>query len=316
MNINLTGLQAFHSVINAEQNQKLNGNVRLQGSFQNGILSNITQVKSNKGEAVAQNNQQIRQAFASALLSAFGVNSLEELPKDIRAALKIDDFGVKNGQVTSSRPLTMRRVRAVMDAVKDVAVRGAETAEKAEQVRADFAAHLNDSAYMKAAIDRFAIAEGTKNLTLNIPSVSDQDFDIPLSALKPYIKGIKPHELPGKIEDIKAQITQDMHIASAEIKRLLEGVDIDVDVKTATAIRRYFALAAVAHSEGGISQTVSIPDKDGKIAAYLNKCATAEMKAVHTVADPFVKGSYDVTRFTVDIGFDSASCVSAVPSTK
>ena len=49
----------------------------------------IRQIPSNK--YVHNANNAARLQFADALTSAFGVRSLEELPKDVRAVLKIED---------------------------------------------------------------------------------------------------------------------------------------------------------------------------------------------------------------------------------
>jgi len=73
------------------------------------------------GRQAAQNNL-IRAELLKALKVYYGVNTVLELPKSIRKALKFrllaDDMWIKDGKVTSGRPLTLRRIKAVLAAVK------------------------------------------------------------------------------------------------------------------------------------------------------------------------------------------------------
>ena len=202
MAIDLSGLKIFNDAIT--NNVNLSGSTRLQcDGAQEGRLGNFTirQIPSNK--YVHEVNYTARRNFADALTAAFGVRSLEDLPKEVRDVLKIEDFKLQDGAVTSSRPLTMRRIRAVMTAIRDVTAKAAPSRGEADAIRQNFTDYLQRSEYMEAAFDRIAIAEGRKPLTLDIPLISNENFEVPLSALKVYTKGIKPAELASKIDEIK-----------------------------------------------------------------------------------------------------------------
>ena len=312
MAIDLTKLQIFNDAI--ARNTNLSGSTRIQcDNAQEGNLGRFTirQIPANKSTFEANNI--VRRNFADALKSAFGVSSLNDLPKEVRNVLKIEDFKLQEGYVTSSRPLTMRRIRAVMSAICDVTAKAAPTRQEANAIRADFAEYLKRSAYMEAAFDRIAIAEGRKPLTLDIPWVSQKSFDIPLSALKPYTKGIKSADLASKINDIKEKIDADVSLAMETLTKLKSGEVLPPNTNRANALRHYFALCAVASDETGrgISRTISVPDADGKIAAYLKASLkdadNFETGVVHMAADPFLSESQAMTRFTVDIGFGESA---------
>ena len=116
MNLNL--LQAFQTVIN--EHGLGDDNARVQMLRRDDIGSCYPRVVRAHAPT-KESNQEVRTAFKLALTSAFGVERLEELPKEVKGVLKIGDFKLsKNGEVRSSRPLTMRRIKAVMNAVKDV----------------------------------------------------------------------------------------------------------------------------------------------------------------------------------------------------
>ena len=311
MSINLMMLQNFN---NAVSNARvMSDSSRLQtGTFKLGGTYDIRQIPSNKYDRAA--NNAVRRNFAAALTGAFGVKSLEDLPANVRSALNISDFKLdKEGNITSTRPLTARRVRAVMSAIQEATAKAAPNREEAAAIRSDFTTFLRNSDYMKAAFDRIAIAEGRKPLTLEIPFVGDGAFDVPLSALKVYTNGIKPGELAAKIGEIKDRIERDVSSAIETLARIRSGDAMEPDAARADALRRYFALCAVAADTTGrgISRTISVPDADGKIAAFLKASLKGadefETGVVHTPADPFLAGSYGVTRFTVDIGFGESA---------
>ena len=311
MSINLAILQNFNNAVNG--NAALNDNTRLQnGTFKLGGTYDIRQIPSNKYDHAA--NNAVRRNFAAALTGAFGVKSLEDLPANVRSSLNIADFKLdKEGNITSTRPLTARRVRAVMSAIQETTAKAAPNREEAAAIRNDFNTFLRDSAYMKAAFDRIAIAEGRKPLTLEIPFVGNGAFDIPLSALKVYTKGIKPGELAAKIGEIKNRIENDVGSALETLAKIKIGQTLKPDAKCADALRRYFALCAVAADTTGrgISRTISVPDDGGKIAAFLKSSLKGadefETGVVHTPADPFLSESCAMTRFTVDIGFGESA---------
>ena len=308
MAIDLTKLQIFNDAI--MRNTDLSGSTRIQcDNAQEGNLGRFTirQIPSNK--YVHSANNAARLQFADALTSAFGVRSLEELPKDVRAVLKIEDFKLQDGAVTSTRPLTMRRIRAVMTAICDVTAKAAPSREDAEAIRRNFNDYLQNSQYMQAAFDRIAIAEGRKPLTLDIPLISNNSFEVPLSALKVYTKGIKPAELAQRLDDIKQAIANDAALAKETLGLLMRGETVQPDKARANILRHYFALCAVASddTERGISRTVSVPDANGKIAEFLKTSLKhsddIDTGVVHTPADPFLAESQAMTRFSVEIGF-------------
>ena len=312
MPIDLSGLQIFNDAI--QNNRNLSGGTRIEcENTQEGRLGRfrIKQIPSNK--YVQDANNVVRRNFADALTSAFGVRSLNDLPKDVRDVLKIEDFKLQDGNVTSSRPLTMRRIRAVMTAIRDVTAKAAPSRQEATAIREHFDDYLKRSEYMEAAFDRIAIAEGRKPLTLDIPWVSQKCFDLPLSALKVYTKGIKSADLASKINEIKDKIEADVSLAVETLAKLKHGETLPPDAKRANALRHYFALCAVAADETGrgISRTVSVPDAEGKIAAFLKASIkdadNFETGVVHMAADPFLEGSIAMTRFSVAIGFDESA---------
>lgn len=307
-----THLETLKSFNQAISNKNLNDNDKLQiNKATIGEKHEITAINSSKRDLEA--NNAIRRSLVLALTGSFSVKTLEELPASVRKALKIEDFGIKNGEVTSTRPLTARRIRAVMSAIQEATAKAASNQNEANAIRDDFNKYLQDSKYMQAAFDRIAIAEGRKPLSLNIPLISENGFDIPLSALKVYTKGIKPTDLAGKLDEIKNKIENDVISAIDTLAHIKSGESIKPDANAANALRHYFALCAYAANmpENSISRTISIPDEGGKIAAFLNasagKSKGSELEAVHTPTNPHLKGSYDVTRLTIDIGIDKSS---------
>ena len=311
MSINLTILQSFNNAVNSAN--RLNDNTRLQNeSFNLNGKCKIRQIPANKYDHVA--NNAVRRNFAAALTGAFGVKSLADLPEGIRNSLKIGDFKLdKNGEITSTRPLTARRVRAVMSAIQEVTAKAAPTRQEAEAIRNDFNAYLKNSAYMKAAFDRIAIAERRKPLTLEIPFVSEKSFDLPLSALKVYTKGIKASDLAANIGEIKNRIESDVSQALLILAKMKAGETLAPDAKGAEALTRYFALCAVAADPTGrgVSRIISVPDTDGKIAAFLKSSLKGaddiDTGVKHMSADPFIEGSRAMTRFAIDIGFSESA---------
>lgn len=123
MSINLMMLQNFN---NAVSNARvMSDSSRLHtGTFKLGGTYDIRQIPSNKYDRAA--NNAVRRNFAAALTGAFGVKSLEDLPANVRSALNISDFKLdKEGNITSTRPLTARRVRAVMSAIQEATAKAA-----------------------------------------------------------------------------------------------------------------------------------------------------------------------------------------------
>ena len=116
MNFDL--LQAFQTAVN--RHGLGDENARVQIAHRDDIGACLRKVEC--GTPTGERNLTVRIAFKEALIRAFGVDRLDQLPKEVKDVLKIRDFKLsKDGEVTSMRPLTMRRVKAVMGAVQNVA---------------------------------------------------------------------------------------------------------------------------------------------------------------------------------------------------
>ena len=116
MNFDL--LQAFQTAVN--RHGLGDDNAHVQMAHRDDIGACLRKVEC--GTPTGERNLTVRTVFKEALTRAFGVNSLDDLPKEVKDVLKIRDFKLsKDGRVTSMRPLTMRRVKAVMGAVQNAA---------------------------------------------------------------------------------------------------------------------------------------------------------------------------------------------------
>ena len=69
------------------------------------------------GVSDASENNQMRQEFLQAVLGEFGNCTIEQLPQAVKDVLKIGDYSLENGEVTSGKPLTERRIALVMSAI-------------------------------------------------------------------------------------------------------------------------------------------------------------------------------------------------------
>ena len=107
--MNLDLLQAFQTAVNEYGSGDANAQVRM---FRRDDTQSCYPKVVRARESSCGSSLEVRCAFSKALTSAFGVGRLEELPPEVKKVLKIGDFKLsKNGEVQSSRPLTMRRVR-------------------------------------------------------------------------------------------------------------------------------------------------------------------------------------------------------------
>lgn len=111
--------------------EKLNDNVRVQQQKSNADEINFNVeagsadvgVFSRKSSGQFDDNNKVRQILVNSLKVQFGVDDVLALPDSVKSALKIgswrDDFKFDHdGNVTSGRPLTARRIKAVITAVK------------------------------------------------------------------------------------------------------------------------------------------------------------------------------------------------------
>lgn len=79
-----------------------------------------------KAQNAASINNAVRDALVAGLLWEFNAKNFGDLPEQVRKALKgtyaktaKGDFGFVNGMSASGKPLTKRRITAVLKAVKD-----------------------------------------------------------------------------------------------------------------------------------------------------------------------------------------------------
>lgn len=90
-------------------------------------ISRMFAITENARTAI-ENNNRVREAFVSALKRQFNVQNFSDLPTTVKAALvgshaktADGDFGFDaQGHVTSGKPLTARRISAVLNAVKEI----------------------------------------------------------------------------------------------------------------------------------------------------------------------------------------------------
>ena len=117
--MNLDLLQAFQTAVNEYGSGDANAQVRMFRRDDNqSCFPKVVRAR----ESSCGTSHEVRCAFSQALTSAFGVKRLEELPLEVKKELKIRDFKLsKAGEVRSSRPLTIRRIKAVLGAVKSAA---------------------------------------------------------------------------------------------------------------------------------------------------------------------------------------------------
>lgn len=155
MNLNINSdafrrLQDFNTQAedcNASRRMRLGSD--LHGDLSPGINPDNQIARISCNDYDRTENQKIRQTFAKALTDAFGVNSLKELPQEVQKDLKIGDFKEKkDGTITSTRPLTARRIVAIMSAVQNYA---AKTAPADKTVSAQPLPRTLDSAGVQKA---------------------------------------------------------------------------------------------------------------------------------------------------------------------
>lgn len=90
-------------------------------------ISRMFAITENARTAI-ENNNRVRDAFVSALKRQFNVQNFSDLPTTVKAALvgshaktADGDFGFDaQGHVTSGKPLTARRISAVLNAVREI----------------------------------------------------------------------------------------------------------------------------------------------------------------------------------------------------
>ena len=290
MNFDL--LQAFQTAVN--RHGLGDENARVQMAHRDDIGACLRKVEC--GTPTREHNLIVRTVFKEALIHAFGVNSLDELPKEVKDVLKIRDFKLsKDGEVTSMRPLTMRRVKAVMGAVRNVAKSALLEGDEAKMLERATVSGFSrqDRDVMERAMSRIAIVSGRKPMTFAFPN--GVQVSVPLSSLTAYTKSIPPECLASSIDDLHDQIQRDVKEGCAIYECLKAGKPCEHSVEAARKLRHYLSFMAVASGKGGNSRVVSVPDANGRVAEFLKIGNTADAKRLW--ANDSISGSIQRTFF-------------------
>ena len=290
MNFDL--LQAFQTAVN--RHGLGDENARVQMAHRDDIGACLRKVEC--GTPTREHNLIVRTVFKEALIHAFGVNSLDELPKEVKDVLKIRDFKLsKDGEVTSMRPLTMRRVKAVMGAVRNVAKSALREGDEANMLERATVSGFSrqDRDVMERAMSRIAIVSGRKPMTFAFPN--GVQVSVPLSSLTAYTKSIPPECLASSIDDLHDQIQRDVKEGCAIYECLKAGKPCEHSVEAARKLRHYLSFMAVASGKGGNSRVVSVPDANGRVAEFLKIGNTADAKRLW--ANDSISGSIQRTFF-------------------
>ena len=290
MNFDL--LQAFQTAVN--RHGLGDENARVQMAHRDDIGACLRKVEC--GTPTREHNLIVRTVFKEALIHAFGVNSLDELPKEVKDVLKIRDFKLsKDGEVTSMRPLTMRRVKAVMGAVRNVAKSALREGDEAKMLERATVSGFSrqDRDVMERAMSRIAIVSGRKPMTFAFPN--GVQVSVPLSSLTAYTKSIPPECLASSIDDLHDQIQRDVKEGCAIYECLKAGKPCEHSVEAARKLRHYLSFMAVASGKGGNSRVVSVPDANGRVAEFLKIGNTADAKRLW--ANDSISGSIQRTFF-------------------
>ena len=270
--MNLNALQVFQTAINT--NVAAKPDVRVGISSTNSPNWRVEPRPASDPDA----NNRIRRAFKDALVDAFDVERLDELPAEVKSVLKIRDFKIaKDGAVTSRRPLTMRRIRAVMGAVEKVASMTAKDDVERSEIQNAFRSQFSNSEIVGKGLARYAILTGKDPVM--IPVGNGKLVPVPFSALKAYTKGISPKELPSKVDSIIAQSERDVFTGAALYEELLSGNECVASKENSRALRHYMAVVAIASGKY-INREISIEDPDGHVANYLNTVEAGSARRV------------------------------------
>ena len=263
--MNLDLLQAFQTAVNEYGSGDANAQVRMFRRDDNqSCFPKVVRAR----ESSCGSSHEVRCAFSQALTSAFGVKRLEELPAEVKKELKIRDFKLsKAGEVRSSRPLTIRRIKAVLGAVKSAAASTARDHAEARLVENAFTSNFRDSKAMEAVFERIAIASGRAPMKFTVPG--GKEVAVPLSDLSEYTKGIPRENLASRIEDLQDQVQRDIELGCSIYENLLSGNDCISTAESHRALRLYLSVMAKASGKAGKCRMVSVPDPNGKVAAFL-----------------------------------------------
>lgn len=289
--MNLNALQVFQTAINT--NVAAKPDVRVGISSTNSPNWRVEPRPASDPDA----NNRIRRAFKDALVDAFDVERLDELPAEVKSVLKIRDFKIaKDGAVTSRRPLTMRRIRAVMGAVEKVATMTAKDDVERSEIQNAFRSQFSNSEIVGKGLARYAILTGKDPVM--IPVGNGKLVPVPFSALKAYTKGISPKDLPSKVDSILARAERDVFTGAALYEEILSGSECVVSKENSRALRHYMAVVAIASGKYR-NREISIEDPEGRIANYLNSVEPGAAKRVF--ANDSSRNCVDHTIITAEI---------------
>ena len=272
--MNLDLLQAFQTAVNEYGSGDANAQVRMFRRDDNqSCYPKVVRAR----ESSCGSSHEVRCAFSHALTSAFGVGRLEELPPEVKKVLKIGDFKLsKSGEVQSSRPLTMRRVKAVMGAVKSAAASTARDRAEARLVENAFESNFHDRKTMETVFERIAIVSGRAPMKFTLHD--GKEVAVSLSDLSEYTKGVSGDELASRIEDLQDQVQRDIRLGCSIYENLLAGNDCISTAESHRALRCYLSFMAKASGKGGKCRMVSVPDPNGKVASFLKMQDPASAK--------------------------------------
>ena len=293
--MNLDLLQAFQTAVNEYGSGDPNAQVRMFRRDDNqSCYPKVVRAR----ESSCGSSNEVRCAFSQALTSAFGVRRLEELPPEVKKVLKIGDFKLsKAGEVQSSRPLTMRRVKAVMGAVKSAAVSTARDRAEAHLVENAFTSNFSDRKAMETVFERIAIASGRAPMKFTLHD--GKNVEVPLSDLSEYTKGIPAEDLASRIEDLQYQIQCDIRLGCSIYENLRSGNDCISTAESHRALRHYLSFMAKASGKAGRCRVVSAPDPNGKVAAFLKMHDSASARRLR--ANESVTGASDRVVFVSEM---------------
>ena len=250
------------------------------------------------GTSCAPANREVRAAFKDALTSAFGVDRLEDLPDDVKSVLKIRDFKLsKDGEVRSGRPLTLRRIRAVLGAVQKVAVSSTEGRNEQRKIETEFSGGLATSEDVDAAIRRYAIAVGRLPMEFTMPGGAR--VSVPMANMKAYLSERPSERMASKVDALCDEIQLDIRKGCALYQNLMAGQDCVSSPENKRALKCYLSFVALAHGKGQRNRLISVPDGNGRLAAFFGEDGASSGRRVKFNEN--VAGSIDRFIFLSDI---------------
>ncbi len=306
--MNLGELRLFQSAVNMHSAVDANARVGISNQEERGLAGrNVVLLKSDSSKS--EDNTEVRRAFKTALTKAFNVSRLDDLPDDVKKVLKISDFKEsKDGGIASTRPLTMRRIRAVMGAVQNHAKAAASDVHERTAIDTAFASGLQDTTVVEDVFRRLNIASGRQPMKIQMP-LHDKEVDVPLSALSAYTKGISAENLPVEVDRLKETLESDLRAGREIYLQLMSGRTATDSPAAQRTLRLYLSFAALANGKGLSSRVISVPDPEGRLAAYLN----GKANVVSVAANDTITGSSARLMFVSDLNLPGAPVFPRTP---